>query len=324
MQSNVKTRDFWLEVKKEIIAELRYLKFNFSWLTNRAITTDVITVSMTKKCNLNCTYCWDYDNRENIQEMKTEDIFKIIDSTKKMGAKVFNVLGGEPFVRKDTVEIIQYALNADLNVTVTTNGTLITEEKCEAIVKNAAFGRLTFHVSLDGHNEEENDYVRNRGSFKKTIKVIEAIQKYRALYKTGVGLIINTVISRNNYKSMMKQLILCRELKADCVCYITPTIAADEVRFGMERRKLIIQEKEFAELDLSIDELMKEKLKNPKDILNNCESLSQFKMFYRRQLEAQEKYFNNYGVTPENFDQKEVAMLKENQERLKQYRIPTA
>ena len=286
--------------KNEYSKEFQLLKLNLSWLTNQTLTTEIVTVSMTKRCNLNCTYCWDHDTREKLDEMSTSEILKIIDDAKKLGAKVFNVFGGEPFIRKDTVDIIQYALKLGLKVTVTTNGTLLPEDKCEELIKNANFSNLIFLVSLDGCDETENDFIRGQGSFKKTIQTIKTIQNYRLQYETGVGLIINTVVSRNNYMSILKQYELSRSLQVDSLHFITPVISSFEVHKGMEQRKLIIQPDEFPALDQMIDSILLQKNKTPDLILNNYESLNNFKNYYRRQHTLHEKFLNSQKNIAEN------------------------
>ena len=294
------TESYWKSLKKNLSNEIQHLKFNLSWLTNRTLTTEIVTVSMTKRCNLNCTYCWDHDTREKLNEMDTAQILKIVDNAKKLGAKVFNVFGGEPFIRKDTVEIIKYAMLAGLKVSVTTNGTMLPEAKCEELIKMCPHGQLTFLVSLDGYNEKENDFIRSSGSFKKTIATIEAIQKYRTFYNNGVGLIINTVVSRNNFRSMLHQFYLSKTLGVDCLHYITPVISSFEVHMGMESRKLIIQPNEFAELDQMIDLVLDEKTKSPTRILNNFQSLNNFKTYYRRQLDLHEIFLNDQKINTQN------------------------
>lgn len=280
--------------KEQMKEEFQNLKLNLSWFFNRTFTTEIVTVSMTKRCNLNCTYCWDHDTREKLDEMSTEEILKIIDDSRRLGAKVFNVFGGEPFIRKDTPDIIKYALKSGLRVTVTTNGTLLSKEKCEEIIKAANLQKLTFLVSLDGANPEENDFIRNKGSFEKTTQCIREIQELRQRLQNNVGLVMNTVVSRNNYLSMKKQLDLAKALGVDCIHYITPVISSNEVHLDMRDRELIILPEEFEALDRAIDEILIEKEKSPKIILNNYESLVNFKQYYRRQHELHQKFIQNY------------------------------
>lgn len=266
------------------------MKLNLSWLFNRTITTDILTVSLTKKCNLNCTYCWDFDQRERMGELTTEEIKKILVSAKRLGVRSFNPFGGEPFLRKDAVEIIKFAFEIGFKrVTVTTNGTLLSQERIrelvEAIPPNAELGVL---VSLDGANPSENDFVRSPGSFQKTTRTIELFDQYRKELRKRVSLIMNTVVSRNNFRSMSEQIRLNKQLGGDCVHFITPIANGGLVGEGMADRSLFVLPEDFPDLDRQIDQVI-EISKKTNHVLNNPSSLENFKEFYRRQYQQHEQ-----------------------------------
>lgn len=263
----------------------RNLKFNLSWLFNRTLYSEVLTVSLTKKCNLNCVYCWDYDNRPQLKEMSTDDIKKLIDQAAKMGVETFNPFGGEPFLRRDAIDIIGHAFKRGMKVTVTTNGTLLSREHCRQLVEVADNGRLIVLVSLDGATAEENDRVRNPGSFEKTCRTINNLCLERERQKKGIPIIVNSVISRNNFRSMEDQIRLTRHLNADLIHFITPVVSSDDVSRGMIEGDYIIMPEDFAELDQIIDSIAHNKEYTKSILLNNKESLLNFKDYYRRQYE---------------------------------------
>jgi len=68
-------------------------------------------LEITGRCNLRCIYCYNskFNTEEKIrEEMNTEDIKRLIDEASKMGCNKFTFSGGEPFLRKDIFEIIEY------------------------------------------------------------------------------------------------------------------------------------------------------------------------------------------------------------------------
>lgn len=278
-----KLRDEWKE-------ELHYFKLNLSWLFNRTVTTDILTVSLTKKCNLNCTYCWDFDQRERMGELTTADIKKILDSAKRLGVRSFNPFGGEPFLRKDAIEIIKYAFAIGFqHVTVTTNGTLLAEEKiCELVAAVPDGVELGVLVSLDGATASENDFIRSPGSFVKTTRTIELFDKYRKQMGKRVSLIMNTVVSRNNFRSMVEQVALNKKLGGDCVHFLTPIANGGVVGDGMAERGLFILPADFEELDRQIDRII-QVASTTNSVLNNRSSFLNFKDFYRRQYSQHEQ-----------------------------------
>lgn len=289
-----KIKDAWEE-------EFHYLKLNLSWLFNRTITTDILTVSLTKKCNLNCTYCWDFDQRERMGELATDEIKKILLSAKLLGVRSFNPFGGEPFLRKDAVEIIQYAFELGFKrVTVTTNGTLLAQEKIKELVQSVPSGaELCVLVSLDGSHAAENDFIRSPGSFLKTIRTIEHFDLYRKQLGKFVSLVMNTVVSRNNFRSMVDQVALNKRLGGDCVHFITPIANGGLVGDGMADRQLFILPEDFDELDRQIDRII-HVAKTTDGVLNHPSSLQNFKEFYRRQYRQHEQIIISAQIAKKN------------------------
>lgn len=133
---------------------------------------DRVSVNVTLRCNLTCAMCTTcYDS----PELSLEEIKGIIDQTAAWGVEVFNPLGGEPFMRADIEEILAYAVQRGFYVTVTTNGTLITEKRARAIAAIPA-DRLHFNISLDG-DEASHDRVRGPGMWR---RAIEGYRRIRA------------------------------------------------------------------------------------------------------------------------------------------------
>lgn len=137
-------------------------------------------------------------------------------------------------------------------------------------------------ISLDGADETENDFIRNGGSFAKTTRAVRAFRSARDRLKRDVGIVINTVVSRNNFRSMPRQVELSRSLGADSVHFITPIVNGGVVANDMAARNLFIRPEDFADLDRAIDKVLDLK-RSTAVILNNEQSLERFKDFYRRQ-----------------------------------------
>lgn len=304
---------FFKQVKASTVHEYRSLwrdlKFNLSWISNRALTSEVLTIAVTKKCNLSCTYCWDTGVREKLPEMSLEEIKKIMVSARKMGVETFNPFGGEPFIRKDMFEILKYGFDLGFKVTLTTNGTLIPDEKIRELVSLVPrSSRFTAMISLDGATSTENDYIRDAGSFAKTVFVIHSLNEEVLRQKHGgIGIILNNVVSRNNFRSMVKFVKLGMKLRVHSVHFLTPTIALDSVlhQSEMVRRNLVILPEEFEELDAMIDEVISMKKNGHPGILNHVDSLEHFKGFYRRQYEQHLPYIEKFRNDPESFTQKD-------------------
>ena len=138
-----------------------------------------------------CTTCYD------APELSLEEIKGIIDQTAAWGVEVFNPLGGEPFMRADIEEILSYAVRRGFYVTVTTNGTLITEKRARAIAAIPS-DRLHFNISLDG-DEQANDEIRSSGMWS---RAIEGFSRIRAADQAAGNarrkILANTILNARN------------------------------------------------------------------------------------------------------------------------------
>ena len=154
----------------ELVRDARML---LSRRTGRSLAPpDRVSVNVTLRCNLTCTMCTTcYD----APELSTDEIKGIIDQTAAWGVKVFNPLGGEPFMRGDIEELLSYAVQRGFYVTVTTNGTLITEKRARALAAIPS-DRLHLNLSLDG-DEPAHDRVRGTGMYR---RAIEGYRRVRA------------------------------------------------------------------------------------------------------------------------------------------------
>src|SRR5437870_1454876 len=101
-----------------------------------------------------------------------------------------NIGGGEPTVRKDFWELVEYATAHRVGVKFSTNGSRITPERAAWL---AASDYVDVQVSLDGATAEVNDAVRGAGSY---ATAITAMQRLHAAGMEGFKL--SVVVTREN------------------------------------------------------------------------------------------------------------------------------
>lgn len=123
--------------------------------------------SVTNRCNLSCVYCSRWSSE--VEELKTSDIFSIIDELKVLGTKMISFTGGEPLLRDDIGDIISYTDKSKIYANINTNGTLFAEKI------NELDSLRSVKFSLDGP-EDVNDFIRGKGTFKKVFEGIKAAQ----------------------------------------------------------------------------------------------------------------------------------------------------
>lgn len=123
----------------------------------------------TNRCNLRCKHCINSATNDCIVELTTEKIKNIIDQCCEIGVCYIDFNGGEFFVRKDVEELLDYTLTKKINIVITTNGTLISDEWIKKYCGKISLIR----VSLDSNDERIHDEFRGvTGAYKKTIETI--------------------------------------------------------------------------------------------------------------------------------------------------------
>jgi len=157
--------------------------------------------SITSRCNLSCRQCdiWKSDEKK---ELSSEDIKKSILSLKKwIGPFLLNFAGGEPFLRKDMIDIIRFCTKHRIKTSVTTNGILIDRNLAKQILDS---GLTNISISLDSLNPIVHDYLRNkRGTFEKVYKAIQ----YLNVTKRELCIVLATVIMEYNIESLPKMAL---------------------------------------------------------------------------------------------------------------------
>src|ERR1700735_4127873 len=162
-----------------------------------------LTWELTYACNLSCVHCLSSSGRRDPRELSTDECKAVIDTLQRMQVFYVNIGGGEPTVRPDFWELVDYATAHQVGVKFSTNGVKITPEVAARL---AASDYVDVQISLDGATAEVNDAVRGPGSFDMAMRAMENLRA--AGFK---GFKISVVIIRHN----VSQLDRFKEL-ADC------------------------------------------------------------------------------------------------------------
>ena len=155
---------------------------------------------ITHNCNYGCSYCiFSCDKKRVDGELTTEECFYVIDELVKSGFKHLKITGGEPFIRKDLVEILEYA-SKKLIVDVSTNASFINDEIVNRLNK---INLKMIHVSLDG-NKEEHEAVRGKLTYERTINGLKSLKNSKN--KVRIGSVIHAK-NENNLENLVKDSI---------------------------------------------------------------------------------------------------------------------
>lgn len=131
-------------------------------------------------CNLECTHCLVDSSPRNrsLAFLDRAVIRAYLDEAEALGVREIYFTGGEPFLHKEMVEILQDTLER-FPATVLTNGTLITPRTARRLGALAAASRfsLEIRVSLDHPEAAQNDRVRGAGAFAKALRAVLRLQE---------------------------------------------------------------------------------------------------------------------------------------------------
>jgi MoaA/NifB/PqqE/SkfB family radical SAM enzyme len=123
------------------------------------------------------------------KDMKTEDIFSLLESAYAFGMRGYYLFGGEPLVVRDISEILDFAKNKGFITTMNTNASLL-KKKAESMSESLDFA----FVSLDYPNNYHDSIRGRKGSFD---EVVEGVRRLLEMGKTRVTLV--TTISKLNF-----------------------------------------------------------------------------------------------------------------------------
>lgn len=172
------------EKKRKIASVVRYIDF--------ANPLKAIQIEVTSKCNFKCKHC--YLGIGELQELKIDELYKIVDGAKKLGVQIICITGGEPLLRKDIKDILKYISDANIKCELFTNGFLLDEEFCD-FLEQIKLNRI--QISLDGHTSQVHDDFRGmKGSFDKNIKAINLLKK------RNIPITVTSVLHKDNIKTV--------------------------------------------------------------------------------------------------------------------------
>jgi Fe-coproporphyrin III synthase len=150
----------------------------------------VVVWNMSRRCNLKCIHCYSSSrNRLYPDELTTEEAKVMIADLAAFGAPVLLFSGGEPVMRPDLPELAQYAVDQGMRAVISTNGTLITQEKAKVFRE---IGLSYVGVSLDGIEATHDRFRGVSGAFDAAIKGI------RTCRDMGIKVGVRFTINRHN------------------------------------------------------------------------------------------------------------------------------
>lgn len=150
-------------------------------------------ISIINSCNLRCQGCW-VDVAAKQERIEVEDLSRVIREANAEGNYFFGIVGGEPFMHRDVLEI--FRRHPDCYFQVFTNGHFITDEVAKELRK---CGNVTPLISVEGTEIVSDQRRGAEGVLNKTIAGIEACIRNKVV--TGVC----TSVCRTNIDDLVNE-----------------------------------------------------------------------------------------------------------------------
>jgi radical SAM protein with 4Fe4S-binding SPASM domain len=174
-----------------------------------------IDLYLTRKCNLNCIYCFaDAEhicprgaNQEDSKEMDTDLVLHLVDQMADLQVQRVSIAGGEPTLRPDLPKIVKKIVKNDIDLFLATNGYNISIELAQEL-KNSGLRKV--QTKLDTSNSASQDLLS--GVNNSRIKLIKGIMNFK---KCKIEVSTVSVITSLNISQISQVIKQCVALGID-------------------------------------------------------------------------------------------------------------
>ena len=197
-----------------------------------------VVYEATMRCNLHCDFCYVGDLL-NIEGQWREEL--TIEALRRAfpeqdGLQV-NLTGGEIFMRKDILSVLALFEEKGYKAgCLTTNGTIITDERAEALAELALKGFLKhISVSIDGPKELHDTARGQAGTFVRTTEGLGRLQAAARRKGAPLRISINTTVAHESLETLDQMVDVAEDLGIEAIglnhlMYSTPQEVEETLR----------------------------------------------------------------------------------------------
>ena len=251
----------------------------FPYLRSRVLPGDfhpMIAYLFTEwKCNLDCWYCWAFDNK--VKGMTEDTARRAIDWLHDQGCRVLALMGGEPLLRPQFVhKVVYYAAKKGFWIYLPTNGRLL---RPDVIDRLGDAGVATFNLAVDAIDEKPG-----------LPKALNPIRKnfdhlVRRQYRHGYCMFFNINICRNNLEDVRELTEIARSHRVATDYHINETPMLEPEHFEhFENNPTFIQKQDWPQVGELVDWLI-EKNKSGYKMVNSVQRLNEMREFMHGKLQ---------------------------------------
>ena len=194
----------------------------------------MVHIGVTDICNARCEHCSFYNAMDKPGEkvLTTEQMKQVIKECQDFGVSVIHFVGGEPLIRKDLAELIEFVDKDKSVVSIFTNGWFLKDKAKE--LKKA--GVMMINVSIDSTDPNIHDKFRKLpGIFQKAVEGIKECQKNGLLTGISTTLTQEDLLNGN----FEKMIIFSKQMKVnELIIFDTMPIGMYSHREDLSRNKV--------------------------------------------------------------------------------------
>lgn len=211
-----------------------------------------VVVDITNKCNLQCLSCWLHSpllsksvlSKDLLrQELPKETLFTLIDDLSSMHTKRIRLTGGgEPFAHKDIFSVIEYARSKNIDVSVTTNLSLISTDDIKRLID---VGIDELCISLWASNADVYARVHPGASSEIFSKIINNLSYLSQIKTSRPRVTIANVIMNKNVQDFRNMYNMGVKYNVDALYFTLVDVIerqTDSLLLNLGERRMLLQE----------------------------------------------------------------------------------
>lgn len=178
-----------------------------------------IAWEVTRSCALACVHCRaEAQPNRHPDELTTDEAKHVVDELVDLAPPVLVLTGGDPLMRPDLYEIVEYAVQRGLRVAVSPTTTALTTRARMERLRD--LGVHMVHVSLDGARAETHDAFRGfTGTFDRVMRILDDLRDL------GMPVQVGTTVTRSNIDELpsMVELMAGYDVRMWNLFFLVPT-----------------------------------------------------------------------------------------------------
>lgn len=241
---------------------------------------EFIILDITHRCNLKCNIC-EIRKDKSIDEFTTGEVRYLITQAIEWGVKEFVLSGGEPFVREDIFELLDFVRGRKYHIGILTNGILLKEELIKRLLPYLITNTISLSISLDSLTSDIHDNIRgSRGCFEKTYNGLKILSELKKTYP-DINFNIISIILNENLEELLPLANLLKSFKVSSIQF-QPLLSNNLImKERKESIKYWIPKERLPVLDKTVDGLVEFKRNNFQLVRNSENNLRLAKKYFR-------------------------------------------